>query len=131
MPMMRFAAMGRTDQSMRPPRRRSRSLMGSPNAWICATQQDAAWSETGSVNGIRAIPGPGHGTCVADRDGPRKGDWKRLPTCLENRQPRGKRDLEGFAGAAGSQLPGRVEMARAAEPSEKRSPWSVPLPRRP
>jgi len=47
MPMTRFAAMGRSDHSMRPPMPAATLAFKSPNACnLCHTDQDAAWSET-------------------------------------------------------------------------------------
>lgn len=46
MPMTRFAAMGRSDHSMRPPMPKATAAFGSPNACnLCHADKDAAWAQ--------------------------------------------------------------------------------------
>jgi tetratricopeptide (TPR) repeat protein len=84
MPTTRFAAMGRTDHSMRPPAPATTIAMGSPNACnLCHADKDAAWSETWVRKWYSRdyqAPVMEHASLL---DAARKGDWKRLPKVLE------------------------------------------------
>ena len=116
MPMTRFAAMGRTDHSMLPPTPATTIAFKSPNACnLCHADKDAAWSDAW----VRKWYPRDYQAPVMERasllDAARKGDWKRLPEMLEKiARPEEDADLQGFAGAACSRLPRRIEMARAA-----------------
>ena len=84
MPMTRFAAMGRTDHSMRPPTPATTIAFKSPNACnFCHADKDAAWSE----DWVRKWYPRDYQAPVMERasllDAARKGDWKRLPQMLE------------------------------------------------
>ncbi|MGO8747778.1 MAG: tetratricopeptide repeat protein [Thermoguttaceae bacterium] len=83
MPMTRFAAMGRTDHSMRPPTPATTVAFKSPNACgMCHMDHDAAWADQWArkwyTNGYQAD--------VLRRaeliDMARKRQWKRLPEML-------------------------------------------------
>jgi tetratricopeptide (TPR) repeat protein len=83
MPMTRFAAMGRTDHSMRPPAPAASLAFRSPNACnLCHTDKDAAWS----VQWVRKWYPRDYQAGVLRRaeliDQARRRDWKRLPEML-------------------------------------------------
>ncbi len=84
MPMTRFAAMGRTDHSMRPPTPATTIAFQSPNACnLCHADKDAAWSDAW----VRKWYPRDYQAPVMERasllESARKGDWKRLPDMLE------------------------------------------------
>jgi tetratricopeptide (TPR) repeat protein len=83
MPMTRFAAMGRTDHSMRPPTPATTIAYRSPNACnLCHADHDAAWS----VQWVRKWYTRDYQADVLRRaeliDLARKREWKRLPDVL-------------------------------------------------
>jgi tetratricopeptide (TPR) repeat protein len=80
MPMTRFAAMNRTDHSMRPPTPATTPAMKSPNACnACHADKDAAWSD----GWVRKWYPRDYQAPVLRRaellDAARKQQWKRLP----------------------------------------------------
>ncbi len=84
MPMTRFAAMGRTDHSMRPPAPGASMAFKSPNACnLCHADKDAAWSD----EWVRKWYPRDYQADVLRRgeliDRARKRDWKRLPEMLD------------------------------------------------
>jgi Flp pilus assembly protein TadD len=83
MPMTRFAAMGRTDHSMRPPTPATTIAYKSPNACnLCHADHDAAWSD----EWVRKWYKRDYQADVLRRaeliDLARKQQWKRLPDTL-------------------------------------------------
>ncbi len=83
MPMTRFAAMGRSDHSMRPPTPATTIAFGSPNACnLCHTDHDAAWAD----RCCRQWYKPDYQAEVLRRadllDQARKQRWQRLPAML-------------------------------------------------
>ncbi len=83
MPMTRFAAMGRTDHSMRPPAPAASMAFKSPNACnLCHADKDAAWSD----EWIRKWYPRNYQAEMLRRaeliDQARKRDWRRLPEML-------------------------------------------------
>ncbi|MGA2060849.1 MAG: tetratricopeptide repeat protein [Thermoguttaceae bacterium] len=84
MPMTRFAAMGRTDHSMRSPAPAASMAFKSPNACnLCHADKDAAWSE----EWVRKWYPRDYQAEVLRRgeliDQARKRDWNRLPEMLD------------------------------------------------
>jgi tetratricopeptide (TPR) repeat protein len=84
MPMTRFAAMGRTDHSMRPPAPAASIAFKSPNACnLCHADKDAAWSD----EWVRKWYPRDYQAEVLRRaeliDQARKRNWKRLPEMLD------------------------------------------------
>ncbi|HLA83529.1 MAG TPA: tetratricopeptide repeat protein [Thermoguttaceae bacterium] len=84
MPTTRFAGMGRTDHSMRPPVPAATTTFHSPNACnLCHEDKDAAWSDSW----VRKWYPRDYQTPIMERasllDAARKGDWKRLPRILQ------------------------------------------------
>jgi tetratricopeptide (TPR) repeat protein len=84
MPMTRFAAMGRTDHSMRPPTPAASVAFKSPNACnLCHADKDAAWSD----QWVRKWYPRDYQADVLRRaeliDQARRRDWKRLPEMLD------------------------------------------------
>ena len=84
MPLTRFAAMQRSDHSMRPPMPAATLALGSPNACnLCHTDKEASWADVHvrewHENDYQEEP-----LRVAELiDSARKQDWKRLPEMLE------------------------------------------------
>jgi tetratricopeptide (TPR) repeat protein len=83
MPMTRFAAMGRTDHSMRPPTPAVTIALKSPNACnLCHSDQTAAWAD----QWVRQWYPSGYQADVLRRaeliDQARRCEWKRLPEIL-------------------------------------------------
>lgn len=83
MPMTRFAAMGRSDHSMRAPTPATTMRFKSPNACnICHTDHDAAWAD----GWVRKWYPKDYQAEVLRKaellDAARKNDWKRLPEML-------------------------------------------------
>lgn len=83
MPMTRFAAMGRTDHSMRPPAPAANITFKSPNACnLCHDDHDAQWSD----DWVRKWYPKDYQAEIVRRgeliDAARKQDWKRLPEML-------------------------------------------------
>lgn len=83
MPMTRFAAMGRTDHSMRPPTPATTLAFQSPNACnLCHTDHDAAWAD----QQVRRWYKDDYQVQPMRRaeliDQARKRQWKRLPEIL-------------------------------------------------
>ena len=83
MPMTRFAAMGRTDHSMRPPTPATTIALKSPNACnLCHADHDAAWAD----QWVRKWYGNDYQAETMRRaeliDQARKRQWKRLPEML-------------------------------------------------
>ena len=90
MPMTRFAAMGRSDHSMRPPTPATTMAFKSPNACIlCHADRDAAWAD----GWVRKWYKSDYQAEVLRRaeliDLARKGQWKRLPDMLAELQKQG------------------------------------------
>jgi tetratricopeptide (TPR) repeat protein len=91
MPMTRFAAMGRSDHSMRPPTPAATIAFKSPNACnLCHADHDAAWAD----QWVRKWYTSDYQAEVLRRAGlvdlARKRQWKRLPEMLaELENPRG------------------------------------------
>ena len=83
MPMSQFAAMMRTDHSMRPPMPRRRSPSSRPTPATSATRTATRPGPTrSSANGIRATTRPSRSACAALLDAARKDQWQRLPEML-------------------------------------------------
>ena len=87
MPMTRFAAMGRTDHSMRPPTPAATIAFKSPNACnLCHADHDAAWAD----QWVRKWYPDDYQAEVLRRaeliDLARKRQWKRLPEMLAELQ---------------------------------------------
>jgi Tfp pilus assembly protein PilF len=85
MPMTRFAAMGRTDHSMRPPTPATTIAFKSPNACnICHADKEAAWSDQWVCEWYK----PDYQKETLRRaeliDAARKQLWNRLPEILED-----------------------------------------------
>jgi len=83
MPMTRFAAMGRSDHSMRPPTPATTLAFKSPNACnLCHTDKDAAWAD----EWVRKWYPRDYQAEVVRRagliDAARKRQWNRLPEML-------------------------------------------------
>jgi Flp pilus assembly protein TadD len=83
MPMTRFAAMGRSDHSMRPPAPAATIAFKSPNACnLCHADRDAAWAD----GWVRKWYKNDYQAEVLRRgelvDAARKRQWKRLPEML-------------------------------------------------
>ena len=83
MPMTRFAAMNRTDHSMRPPTPAATTAFKSPNACnFCHTDHDAAWADDWARKWYK----PNYQADVLRKaellDAARKSQWKRLPEML-------------------------------------------------
>jgi tetratricopeptide (TPR) repeat protein len=83
MPMTRFAAMDRTDHSMRPPAPAASATFKSPNACnLCHADKDAAWAD----QCVRKWYSRDYQADVLRRaeliDRARNHDWKRLPEML-------------------------------------------------
>ncbi len=83
MPMTRFAAMGRTDHSMRPPTPAATIAFHSPNACgICHNDHDAAWADQWARKWYK----PDYQAETLRRaeliDSARKRKWRRLPEML-------------------------------------------------
>ncbi|MGA2032591.1 MAG: tetratricopeptide repeat protein, partial [Thermoguttaceae bacterium] len=90
MPMTRFAAMGRSDHSMRPPTPAATIALKSPNACnLCHADHDAAWAD----QWVRTWYKNDYQAEVLRRaeliDLARKRQWKRLPEMLAELQKRG------------------------------------------
>jgi tetratricopeptide (TPR) repeat protein len=90
MPMTRFAAMGRSDHSMRPPTPAATIAFKSPNACnLCHADHDAAWSD----QWVRKWYERDYQAEVLRRaeliDRARKRQWKRLPEMLAELQKEG------------------------------------------
>ena len=90
MPMTRFAAMGRSDHSMRPPTPATTIAFKSPNACnLCHADHDAAWAD----QWIRKWYKKDYQAEVLRRaeliDVARKRQWKRLPKMLAELQKAG------------------------------------------
>jgi tetratricopeptide (TPR) repeat protein len=84
MPMTQFAAMGRSDHSMRPPTLATTIRFQSPNACnLCHADRDAAWADTW----VRKWYPRDYRAAVVRKaeliDAARKGQWKRVPEMLE------------------------------------------------
>ncbi len=83
MPMTRFAAMGRTDHSMRAPTPAATIAFKSPNACnACHTDRDAAWADKTVRNWYPRDYQAEPLRRAALLDAARKSDWKRLPEML-------------------------------------------------
>ena len=127
MPMTRFAAMGRTDHSMRPPTPATTLAFKSPNACnLCHADHDAAWAD----GWVRKWYTNDYQAEVLRRaeliDLARKRQWKRLPEMLAELQKQGgRRGLQDVAGAAAARLRRRAQVAgppRAASRSVAAGP---------
>ncbi|MBN2025106.1 MAG: ammonia-forming cytochrome c nitrite reductase subunit c552 [Pirellulales bacterium] len=84
MPMTRFAAMNRSDHSMRPPTPATTIAFESPNACnVCHADKDARWADSW----VRQWYPRDYQAPVVQRasllDAARKSDWTRLPAMLE------------------------------------------------
>jgi tetratricopeptide (TPR) repeat protein len=83
MPATRFAAMGRTDHSMRPPTPAATIAFGSPNACnLCHADHDAAWANQWVGQWYKADYQAETLRRAALVDAARKRQWKRLPEML-------------------------------------------------
>ena len=94
MPMTRFAAMGRTDHSMRPPTPATTLAFKSPNACnLCHADRDASWAD----GWVRKWYPHDYQAEVLRRaalvDQARKRDWKRLPEMLVELQEQGNDEV--------------------------------------
>ncbi len=94
MPMTRFAAMGRTDHSMRPPTPAATLAFKSPNACnLCHADHDASWAD----GWVRKWYRPDYQAETLRRaalvDQARKRAWKRLPEMLAELQKQGNDEV--------------------------------------
>jgi hypothetical protein len=94
MPMTRFAAMGRTDHSMRPPTPATTLAFKSPNACnLCHADRDASWAD----GWVRKWYAGDYQAEVLRRasllDQARKRHWKRLPEILAEIQKQGAEEI--------------------------------------
>ena len=116
MPMTRFAAMNRTDHSMRPPMPAATLAFQSPNACnICHTDHDAAWSDQWCRKWYAADYQAGtlhQGELI---NAARKHQWKRLPEILA-----ALRDKDGDA-------VNKASLVRLLSGCEDDSKWPVLL----
>ena len=106
MPMTRFAAMGRTDHSMRPPMPAATLAYKSPNACnLCHADQDAAWSEEWVRKWYPRDYQAETLRWAGLIDAARKGQWERLPEMLaEIARPERERGLPEHVGAVPESL---------------------------
>ena len=117
MPMTRFAAMGRTDHSMRPPTPAATLAFKSPNACnLCHADRDASWAD----GWVRKWYPRDYQAEVLRRaalvDQARKQDWKRLPEMLAELQKQGEDEIyKNVAGAAAGRLRRPEQVAGAVE----------------
>jgi tetratricopeptide (TPR) repeat protein len=116
MPMTRFAAMGRSDHSMRPPTPATTIAFKSPNACnLCHADHDAAWAD----QWVRKWYRPDYQAEVMRRaellDQARKQQWKRLPEMLAELQKKG--DDEVY----------KASLVRLLRGSEDAAKWPVLL----
>ncbi len=87
MPMTRFAAMGRTDHSMRPPTPATTVAFKSPNACgLCHTDHDAAWADQWVRKWYRSDYQAETLRRAELVNLARKRQWKRLPDMLAELQ---------------------------------------------
>jgi tetratricopeptide (TPR) repeat protein len=94
MPTTGFAAMQRTDHSMRPPTPAATVAFHSPNACnLCHTDHDAAWADTL----VRQWRKRDYQSVVLRRagliDAARRGDWARLPEMLDELTRTGRNEI--------------------------------------
>ena len=83
MPMTRFAAMNRTDHSMRPPSPATTIAFQSPNACnICHSDQDASWADQWCKKWYKADYQADTLRRAELLDAARRQEWKRLPEML-------------------------------------------------
>jgi tetratricopeptide (TPR) repeat protein len=94
MPMTRFAAMGRTDHSMRPPTPATTIAFKSPNACgPCHTDHDAAWADQWVRKWYRHDYQAETLRRAELIDLARKRQWKRLPEMLADSQKKGSDEV--------------------------------------
>lgn len=88
MPMTRFAAMGRSDHSMRPPTPATTLAYQSPNACnLCHSDQDAAWADQWVRKWYPRDYQAEPLRQAALIDAARKSQWERLPEMLSDIAP--------------------------------------------
>ena len=151
MPMTRFAAMGRTDHSMRPPAPAATVAYQSPNACnMCHADHDATWAD----QWVRKWYGRDYQAAVLHRaeliDLARKQQWKRLPEVLAELRKKGddevyqaslvrlagrlrrRAQMAGLDRAAAGCLPAgpRQRGRRVGRPSDARCAQGLALGRR-
>jgi tetratricopeptide (TPR) repeat protein len=114
MPMTRFAAMNRSDHSMRPPTPATTLAFGSPNACnLCHTDKDAAWADAW----VRTWYPRDYQAEVVRRaeliDAARKRRWSRLPEMLADLD---KPDVDAVY---------KASLVRLLHDCDQESPWPV------
>ena len=94
MPMSRFAAMGRTDHSMRPPTPAATIAYKSPNACNqCHADHDAAWADQWVRKWYPRDYQAEPLRRAALLDAARKREWKRLPEMLAEVRKQGNDEI--------------------------------------
>ena len=122
MPMSRFAAMGRTDHSMRPPTPAATIAYKSPNACNqCHTDHDAPWADQWVRKWYPRDYQAEPLRRAALLDAARKNDWQRLPEMLADVAEQAvRRDLPQLARAVAPRLRRSEEVAGADRRLERR-----------
>jgi tetratricopeptide (TPR) repeat protein len=116
MPMTRFAAMGRTDHSMRPPTPAATRAFKSPNACnLCHADRDSSWADEWVC---RWYPRDYQAEVLrraALVDQARKREWKRLPEMLAELRKQGNDEVY------------KTSLVRLLSGCEDQSKWPVLL----
>ena len=114
MPTTRFAAMQRTDHSMRPPMPAATIAFNSPNACnLCHADKDAAWADGWVRKWRRRDYQAGVLRWGGLVEAARRQDWKRLPEMLAEIAQGPRRGGRRLAGPAAPRLPRPGEDADA------------------